>query len=83
MSKVKVYSTDYCPYCHAVKNLLKAKGVDFEEINVEGDDKTREWLVEQSGQTTVPQVFIDEKPYGGFTDIEALDRSGELDKILS
>lgn len=62
--------------------MLKSKGVAFEEIDVGGDWDTRRWLVEVTGRRTVPQVFIDGKPYGGYTDIAALDREGELDRLL-
>lgn len=82
MSKVIIYSTDYCPYCTAAKNLIKAKGVEFEEINVENDPEKRAWLAKITGQRTVPQIFINSTPYGGFTDIEELDRKGELDELL-
>lgn len=81
-AKVIVYSTDYCPYCSAAKALLSAKGLAFEEINVEGDFEKRQWLAEVTGQKTVPQIFINNKPYGGFQDIQALDKQGELDKLL-
>lgn len=82
MVKVVVYSTNYCPYCHAAKALLKAKGVPFEEVNVEGDSEKRTWLTKTTGMTTVPQIFIDDKPYGGFDDISALDRQGKLNALL-
>lgn len=82
MNNVKIYSTDYCPFCTAAKNLMKSKGVDFTEINVENDPEKRAWLAETTGQTTVPQIFIDEKPYGGFQDIQALDQQGKLDNLL-
>lgn len=82
MAKVVIYSTDYCPYCSAAKNLFQSKNVSFDEINVEGDQEKRDWLVQQTGQTTVPQIFIDDKSYGGFQDVLALEQSGELDKLL-
>lgn len=80
--KVVIYTTSYCPFCRATKQLLSSKGVAFEEINVEDDDKKRRWLVETTGQTTVPQIFIGNKPYGGFSDIEKLEIEGKLDAIL-
>lgn len=82
MAHVKIYTTDYCPFCHAAKALFEQKGVSFEEINVEGDSEKREWLVQATGQRTVPQIFINDKPYGGFTDVNELDKRGELNKIL-
>lgn len=82
MAKVRVYSKQQCPYCVRAKALLTKKGVPFEEIDVENDDATRAWLVEVTGQRTVPQIFAGDRPLGGFTDIDALDRAGELDAIL-
>jgi glutaredoxin 3 len=80
--RVTVYTTSYCPYCVRAKALLKRKGVAFEEISVEGDEARRAWLVEQSGQRTVPQVFAGDRSLGGFSDLDALDREGKLDPIL-
>lgn len=82
MKKTVIYTTTYCPYCNAAKALFKAKNVPFEEVSVEGDAEKRAWLAEVSGQKTVPQIFIDDKPYGGFSDVQALEQKGELDKIL-
>lgn len=82
MANVRIYTTSTCYYCVRAKQLLKSKGVPFEEIDVSGDWEKRRWLVEASGRRTVPQIFIDEQPYGGFTDIAALDRNGELDRVL-
>jgi glutaredoxin 3 len=82
MSRVRVYTKRNCPYCVRVKALLARKGVPYEEIDVEHDDALRSWLVEASGQRTVPQVFVGERSLGGFTDLDALDREGRLDPIL-
>ena len=82
VAKVEMYVTSYCPYCVAAKQLLHKKGVAFSEIDVTGDDDKRTWLRETTGLRTVPQIFIDDRPYGGYTDIAALDRRGELDHIL-
>jgi glutaredoxin 3 len=59
--------------------LLRSKGWDFEEINVEGDIEKRRWLVQVTGRRTVPQIFIGDESVGGFDDIHAMDRRGELD----
>lgn len=82
MADVKVYVTDYCPYCTRAKGLLKRKGVAFTEIDVSADPEARAWLVSTTGMRTVPQIFIDGKSVGGSDDIHALDRAGELDKLL-
>jgi glutaredoxin 3 len=80
--KVTVYTKRNCPYCVRAKALLTKKSVAYEEISVEGNDDLRSWLVERSGQMTVPQIFVGERPLGGFSDIDALDREGRLDPIL-
>jgi glutaredoxin 3 len=80
--RVTIYTKEHCPYCTRAKALLAAKGVPFEEIPVEGNDGLRAWLVERSGQMTVPQVFAGERSLGGFSDLAALDRAGALDPIL-
>lgn len=83
MAEVKVYLTPYCGYCVAAVDLLTRKGVPFESIDVSRDDAKRAWLREVTGRTSVPQIFIDGRPYGGFTDIAALDRRGDLDRLLA
>jgi glutaredoxin 3 len=83
MKKVVVYSTRVCPYCVRAKVLLKARSVPFEEIDVTSDHEARVWLVERTGRRTVPQIFIGEESIGGFDELHALDRSGELRKKLA
>lgn len=83
MKPVRVYTTRICGYCHAAKRLLDQKGVPYEEIDVSTDHETRMWLVETSGQRTVPQIFIGDEPIGGFTELRGLAMSGELDRKLA
>jgi glutaredoxin 3 len=80
--KVTVYTKQSCPYCVRAKKLLEKKGVAYEEVGVEGDDALRTWLVEKTGQMTVPQIFAGDRSLGGFSDVDALDREGKLDPIL-
>jgi glutaredoxin 3 len=80
--RVTVYTTSRCPYCLCAKRLLDAKGVSYEEIDVEEDDGLRVWLAERTGQLTVPQIFAGDCSLGGFSDIDALNRAGRLDPIL-
>lgn len=82
MADVKVYVTDYCPYCTRAKGLLTRKGVAFTEIDVSDDPETRAWLLSTTKMRTVPQIFIDGRPVGGSDDLHALERSGQLDKLL-
>ena len=82
MANVQLYTKRNCAFCVSAKTLLQRKGVAFEEIDVEHDEARRAWLVEASGQRTVPQIFVDGRPLGGFSDIDALDKQGKLDPIL-
>lgn len=80
--RITVYTKRTCPFCIRAKRLLERKGVPYEEISVEGREDLRSWLVEATGQRTVPQVFAGDRSLGGFSDIDALDREGKLDAIL-
>jgi len=83
-AQIKMYTRRWCGYCSAAERLLDAKGVPYENIDVTGDQEKRRWLVEVTGgRTTVPQIFINGVSIGGFDDMKALDRKGELDKLLA
>lgn len=83
MAKVTVYSKTICPYCVRAKKLLERKGVEFEEIMVDSDPQLFADLKQRSGMLTVPQIFINDKLVGGYTELAALESQGELDKLLS
>ncbi len=83
MSKVVIYTTNYCPFCTRAKALLRSKNVDFEEIDVTSDKNLRELAEKSSGRRTVPQIFIDGKSIGGYDDIKQLEEAGELDRLLN
>lgn len=80
---IKLYSTDYCGYCRAAKALLTERGLPFTEIDCSNDPPTRARLVEETGRRTVPQIYLDGVPIGGFDDLRQLDRSGELAAIVA
>jgi glutaredoxin 3 len=77
-AEVTVYTTRVCPYCIAAKRLLAERKVAYKEVDVSSDDAKRAWLVEATGRRTVPQIFIGAEPIGGYDELAALDRSGEL-----
>lgn len=83
MKKVVVYTAPSCPYCVRAKQLLGSKGIPFEEIFVSWEDE-KAWIEmeKRSGMKTVPQIYIDDKLVGGFTDLYALDQSGKLQDLL-
>lgn len=83
MKAVTVYGNATCPYCGAARMLLTRKGVPFTDINVSGNPQLLSEMKQRSGGSTVPQIFIGETPIGGFDELDALDKSGELDKILA
>jgi glutaredoxin 3 len=83
MAKVVMYTTPYCPYCVQAKALLRHKGVVFDEIDIGNNDQLREKMMEASGRRTVPQIFIDDTPIGGFEELRSLDEDGELDRLLA
>jgi glutaredoxin 3 len=83
MANVVVYTIEQCPYCAAAKALLRQKAVVFEEIDVDADPGLREKMIEASGRRTVPQIFINGSPIGGFAELRALDLDGELDRLLA
>jgi glutaredoxin 3 len=78
-----MYSTAFCGYCQRALNLFERKGVNVREIKVDEDAAGRAAMLKRSGgRRTVPQIFIGERHVGGFDELAALDRAGELDKLL-
>lgn len=83
MPKVVMYCTAVCPYCINAERLLGSKGVtEIEKIRIDLQPELREPMIEKTGRRTVPQIFIDDRHVGGYDDMAALDRSGELDRLL-
>ena len=84
MPAVTIYTKTWCPYCMAAKDLLDQKGIAFTEIEISGKPNLRdEMLAKSNGRSTVPQIFIGSRHVGGCDDLYALDRKGELDKLLT
>lgn len=84
MAKVTIYTTSLCPYCHMAKDLLRAKGATFEEIDVNSRAGLRAEMREKAGgRNSVPQIWIGARHVGGCDDLYALDRAGHLDPLLA
>ena len=81
--RVIVYGNRTCAYCGAARLLLKKKSVDFDDIIVTDSEEARAQMEARSGSTSVPQIFIGETHVGGFEQLSALDKCGELDKLLA
>jgi glutaredoxin 3 len=81
--EIVMYSTAWCGYCQRARSLLERKGVEVREIKIDEDPNDRDTMLQRSGgRRTVPQIFIGERHVGGYDDLAALDRAGELDKLL-
>jgi glutaredoxin 3 len=84
MSQVTIYTKGWCPYCSAAKDLLKEKGVAFDEVDIERRGDARQEMIQRAGgRSTVPQIFIGERHVGGCDDLYALERAGKLDTLLA
>jgi glutaredoxin 3 len=82
MSKIEIYTKDYCPYCRRAKDLLSGKDLNFIEYDVTNDPKKEEEMRQRSGRRTVPEIFVDGRLIGGCDDLMALDQGGELDALF-
>jgi glutaredoxin 3 len=83
MARIKMYTTAWCGYCHRAKALLEGRGLEYEEIALDDDPAFRAKLLDMTGRWTVPQIFIDDRPVGGYTELWELDRSGRLDGLAA
>lgn len=84
MSKVVMYTTEVCPYCIRAEQLLNRKGItDIEKIRVDLHPEMRVEMTARTGRRTVPQIYIGSRHIGGYDDMAALDRAGELDLLLA
>jgi len=82
-ANVTLYGSDTCSYCSAARMLLKKKGISWQEVAVAFDPEKRQEMFARSGRRTVPQIFINDQPIGGFDELYALEKNGELDRLLS
>ena len=80
---IEIYTTPTCPFCHAAKDLLRAKSVSFEEIVVVDPDKRAAMSSRADGRTSVPQIFINGMHIGGCDDLYMLDETGKLNTLLA
>lgn len=83
MPKIEVYTKSWCPYCGNAKRRLESRGLHFEEIDITADLPREAEMVNRSGRTTVPQVFIDGYHVGGSDDLLNAEDSGLLDALLT
>jgi len=80
--RFQIYLNGFCPYCEMARDLLDSLGHEYDEIRIDLEPKQREVMVERSGRTSVPQIFLGETHIGGYDDLAALHRSGGLAELL-
>jgi glutaredoxin 3 len=80
--RIRIYGSDFCGFCIAARALLTRKGLAFEDVPVGADPELRRKMEEISGGRTIPQIFIDDRPIGGFDELYAMNESGDLDRML-
>ena len=84
MPKITMYLTGVCPYCHMAERLLQSKGVvSIDKIRVDLDPAQRAEMMMKTGRRTVPQIYIGDRHVGGFDELSALDKSGQLEPLLA
>ncbi len=80
MNRIEIYSTNNCPWCTRAKSLLRTKGLDYEEIDISSDQARTMEMIARSGRRTVPQIFIDDEPIGGFDELANMNLPGRHDQ---
>ncbi len=80
---VEIYTSAWCPFCIQAKHLLDSKGISYTEISVDGQPQLRNQMMQKSGRHTVPQIWINDTHVGGCDDLFMLERSNQLDGLLS
>jgi len=80
---VKIYTSNWCGYCNAAKNLLNKLDIKFEEINIEEINMSRQDLLDLTGEYTVPQISINNSFIGGYQELQILYQNNKLEKIIN
>ena len=84
MSKVEIYTWQYCPFCIRAKSLLKKKNINFTEYKIDGDEDAGALMIERAdGRRTLPQIFIDNEGIGGCDDLYTLENENKLDALIN
>lgn len=83
MPNVKMYTTNFCPYCYKAKDILEGVGIEFEEINIHGNPAMRDEIERLTGRRDVPQIFIDDRHIGDDDDLAKLAKSGKLAEMFN
>lgn len=82
MKKVEIYTRSWCGYCRMAKTMLTNEAIAYEEIEISEEPELEQQMIERSGRTSVPQIFIDDQAVGGFTDLVALSEKVDLRELV-
>lgn len=82
-ARVEMYATSFCRHCMDAREFMQAKGIEYEEYLLDLMPLEKDTMLARCGQKSLPQIFIDDQHIGGLSDLRELDRSGELDELLS
>lgn len=80
---ITMYTTAICPYCISAKHFLKSKGLTWSEVRIDTDPAERQRMVDRTGRTSVPQIFVGDVHVGGFDDMMAMHRAGQFEPLLA
>jgi len=80
---ITLYTSAVCAYCMAAKQFFRSRGLEWTEVRIDQDPDARTRMVEATGRTSVPQIFIGETHIGGYDDMMALHRAGKLEPLLA
>jgi glutaredoxin 3 len=83
MPRIRIYTTRWCGFCIRAKVLLQSRGLAYDEVRLDEDPAFRQTVYETTGGWTVPQIVVDDRPIGGYTELWRLDREGRLDELLA
>ncbi|WP_374351142.1 glutaredoxin 3 [Chitinimonas sp.] len=83
MTDITMFHTSTCPFCVQAESLLRRKGIDsINKVNIGQSVQLRDEMIARTNRRTVPQIFIGDRHIGGYDDLAALERSGELSALL-
>ncbi len=82
LETVVLFSTRMCSYCVRAKRLLEKNHIPFKEHDISTRSDIRSWLIQQTGRYTVPQIFVKGQPIGGYVELEAMVRRGDLAELV-
>jgi len=80
---ITLYTSAVCAYCMAAKQFLRSRGLEWTELRIDQDPEARARMLDITGRSTVPQIFVGETHVGGFDDMMALHRAGKFETLLA